>query len=93
MESSSRRSSSGSCGWQEEKAAITPAAEFFLKRFVGKSKKLEVVDPATGRLNYPRRLREAGYYTGRLGENMEPLALVEVSTKRSRRPPPTRSGS
>ena len=55
--------------------------QFFLKRFVGKSKKLEVVDPATGKteLLAPKEaFAEAGYYTGRLGENMEPLALVEV---------------
>jgi hypothetical protein len=55
--------------------------QFFLKRFVGRSKRVEVVDPTTGaaQLLLPKEaFAEAGYYTARLGEQMEPMALVEV---------------
>jgi hypothetical protein len=55
--------------------------QFYLKRFAGKAGKLEVVDPKSGamQLLLPKEaFAEAGYYTGRLGEGGEPLALVEV---------------
>lgn len=55
--------------------------QFYLKRFAGKAGKLEVVDPKSGakQLLLPKEaFAEEGYYTGRLGEDGEPLALVEV---------------
>jgi hypothetical protein len=55
--------------------------QFYLKRFRGKAGKLQVVDPSSGvaQLMLPKEaFAEEGYYTGRLGEEQEPLALVEV---------------
>jgi Protein of unknown function (DUF4238) len=55
--------------------------QFYLKRFSGKAGKLQVVDPSTGatQLLLPKEaFAEEGYYTGRLGDDQEPLALVEV---------------
>jgi len=51
-----------------------------LKKFVGKSQKIEVLNPWTGskELLAPKEaFAKERYYTGR-GEEMEPLALVEV---------------
>jgi hypothetical protein len=55
--------------------------QFYLKRFSGKAGTLQVVDPSTGatQLLLPKEaFAEEGYYTGRLGEDQEPLALAEV---------------
>ncbi len=55
--------------------------QFYLKRFSGSAGKLQVVDPATGatQLLLPKEaFAEEGYYTGRLGDEQEPLALMEV---------------
>jgi hypothetical protein len=55
--------------------------QFYLKRFAGKAGELEVVDPSSGateRLPPKEAFAQEGYYTGRLGEGQEPLALVEV---------------
>jgi Protein of unknown function (DUF4238) len=54
--------------------------QFYLRKFVGKSRKVEVLNPWTGskELLAPKEaFAKQGYYTG-LGEEMEPLALVEV---------------
>lgn len=54
--------------------------QFYLKKFVGKSGRLEVFNPWTGAkesLTPKETFAEEGYYTG-LGEEMEPLALVEI---------------
>jgi hypothetical protein len=54
--------------------------QFYLKKFVGKSQKIEVLNPWTGskELLAPKEaFAKERYYTGR-GEEMEPLALVEV---------------
>jgi Protein of unknown function (DUF4238) len=54
--------------------------QFYLKPFVGKAGRLEVLNPWTGTselLRPKEAFAEEGYYTG-LAAEMEPLALVEV---------------
>jgi hypothetical protein len=67
-------------GAEKADAAQHRLPQFYLKSWAGRSGKLRLLDPATGKSEHqpPKKaFAEDGYYTVRLGENDEPNALIE----------------